>query len=367
MKRYSLISTVFVVAFVCCFLQIGEEQAAAAEKSKTVLTSPEPVNSPAKTESDAASAEGVPEITFEKVIHDFGNIDPKSKNICEFKFTNTGNSLLKITNVSKTCGCTPYTLEKMEYEPGESGVLKVEYNASSVPTKVKKKLIVSSNDAANPKVELAITAEIVAKVDYQPRKLDLLLNKENAGCPAITIKSLEGKPFSIKRVEVLAGGSKSTDKLITIDCNSSLEATEFVLQPKVDVEALQQELSGNIKIATTLPDGEEIIIPFEALPKFKVTPPSIIIYKAEPEKPVKREVWVLSNYDEDFEIESTSSQKGTVKILSQEKLENRYKLELEITPPPTKKGQKWFFTDLFFVNIKGGETLKIVCRVLYPR
>jgi len=371
MKRYCLTSTtVFVIGFACCFLQIGcQEQTAAAAESKPKLTATEPVNSPAETNSAAVPAEGGPEITFEKVVHEFGKIDAKSKNVCEFKFTNTGNSLLKITDVSKTCGCTPFTLEKMEYKPGESGVLKVEYNASNMSTEVRKTLIVSSNDAAKPKVELVIKAQIVAKIDYQPNKLDLLLNKENAGCPAITIKSIDGKPFSIKQVEVVIGRSKSIDKLITIDSNSSVEATEFVLQPKVDVEKLRQQpdISGSIQITITHPASDMIIIPFEMLPKYKVTPPSLIIYKAESQKPVKREVWILSNYDDDFEIESTSSKAGAIKVLSQEKLENRYKLELEITPPAIKEGQKWFFTDSLLVNIKGGETLNVACRILYPR
>jgi hypothetical protein len=102
------------------------------------------------------------------------------------------------------------------------------------------------------------------------------------------------------------------------------------------------------------------------MPRFKINPQSLIV-KAEPGKPATREVWVLSNYDEDFEVESTSSQEGTIKVLSQEKIDNRYKFELEITPPATEKGRKGFFTDTFFVNIKDGERLKIACRMFYLR
>jgi hypothetical protein len=348
-------------------LQIGcEEQAVAAEESKPELTVPEPTTGSAKAETAPQSVKGGPEITFEKVVHDFGNIEPGSKNICEFKFTNTGDSLLKITEVSKSCGCTPYTLAKMEYEPGESGTLKVEYDASKQPTSVRKTLSVSSNDEAKPKVELVIKAEIVSKIDYQPKKLDLSLNKGNAGCPAITVKSLDGKPFSIKGFKAI-GQLKPTENVITADYNSSVEATEFVLQPKVDVEKLREVSGGSIEITLTHPESDVISIPFEVLPRFKITPPSIIVYKAELEKPVTREVWILSNYDEDFEVESTSTQEGAIKVLSQEKIDNRYKFELEITPPATEKGQKGFFTDVFFVNIKGGERLKIACRMFYLR
>jgi hypothetical protein len=366
MKRNCLILTVLIVTSIC-FLQIScEEQTVAAEESKPELTAPEPTTGSVKAETAPQSVKGGPEITFEKVVHDFGNIEPGSKNVCEFKFTNTGDSLLKITEVSKSCGCTPYTLAKMEYEPNESGTLKVEYNASTQPASVRKTLSVSSNDEAKPKVELVIKAEIVLKISYEPKKLDLSLNKENAGCPAITIKSLDGKPFSIKGFKAI-GQLKPIENVITADYNSSVEATEFVLQPKVDVEKLREELGGRIEITFTHPESDVISIPFEVLPRFKITPPSIIVYKAELEKSVTREVWILSNYDEDFEVESTSSQEGTIKVLSQEKIDNRYKFELEIKPPATEKGQKGFFTDMFFVNIKGGERLKIACRMFYMR
>jgi hypothetical protein len=332
----------------------------AAEESKPELAAPEPASSSAKAETAPATVKGKPEITFENVVHDFGNIEPGSKNVCEFKFKNTGDSLLKITEVSKSCGCTPYTLEKMEYEPNESGTLKVEYHASSRPASVEKTLFVSSNDKAKPRVELVIKAEIVKKVDYRPKKLNLLLNKENAGCPAITIKSLDSLPFSIKGFK-----AKPIENVITADYNSSVVATEFVLQPKVDVEKLRR--GGRIEITVTHPENCLITIPFEVLSRFKTTPPTIIIYKAGLEKSVTREVWILSNYDEDFEVESTSSREGTIKVLSQEKIDNRYKFELEITPPAAMKGRKGFFTDTFFVDIKGRERLKIPCRMFYLR
>jgi hypothetical protein len=366
MKRNCLILTVLTVVSVC-LLQIScEEQAVAAEKSKPELVAPEPAAGSAKAETAPQPVKDGPEITFEKVVHDFGNIGPGSKNVCEFKFTNAGGSLLKITEVSKTCGCTPYTLAKKEYEAGESGTLKVQYNASGQPGSIRKTLFVSSNDKAKPKVELVIKAEIVLKIEYQPKELNLSLNKENAGCPAITIKSLDGKPFSIKEFKAV-GRFNPTEVPITADYNSSVEATEFVLQPKVDIEKLRKGLNGRIEITLTHPESGVIAIPFNTLPRFSITPPSLIIYRAEPEKPVTKEVWILSNYDEDFEVESTSTQEGAIKVLSQEKIDNRYKFELEITPPAADKGQKAFFTDVFFVNIKGGERLKVVCRVFYSK
>jgi hypothetical protein len=368
MKRNCLIPTVLIVVSVC-FLQIswGKQQAVAAKDSKPELTASKPEGNSVKAETAPAPGKRGPEITFAEVVHDFGNIEPGSKDICEFKFTNTGDSPLKITDVSRSCGCTTYALGKEEYEPNESGSLKAEYHASSQPGSVRKTLVVSSNDHAKPTVELVIKAEIVAKIDCQPNKLNLLLNKENAGCPPITIKSFDGKPFSIKEFKAFGQLNKSIEGVITADYNSVAEANEFVIQPKVNVEKLREETGGRIEITVARPGSDVISVPFEVLPRFKITPPSIIIYKADMEKSVTREVWVLSNYDDDFEVESTSSQEGDIKVLSQEKVGNRCKFELEIMSPATETGQKGYLTDVFFVKIKGGETLKVVCRMFYMR
>jgi hypothetical protein len=357
MKRNCLILTAFIVVCVL-LLQIGlQKQAVAAEKTKPELTAPKPAPPSAKAETPPEPNKPAPKIKFEKVTHDFGKIAPGTKNVCEFKFANTGDSLLKITKVSKTCGCTPYTLAKKVYEPGESGTLKVKYNASKRPASITRRLYVSSNDKANPKVTLIVKAKIVQKVDYNPERLNLLLKGENAGCPEIMLNSTDNKPFAIRQF-------KSTDNCITADYDPSVKAAKFVLQPKVDMEKLQKGLNGRVEISLTHPGYDTVTIPFAVLSKFKSEPSSIVVFKAAPQKPITKEVWILSNYDEDFEIESALSQKGTIKVLSHEKVDNRYKFKLEITPPPPV-GKRKFFNDVFLVNIKGGEKLRIICRGFY--
>ena len=89
-----------------------------------------------------------------------------------------------------------------------------------------------------------------------------------------------------------------------------------------------------------------------------------IILDAEPQKPVVRKLWVFNNHNEDFEIESTSSKSNIIRILSQEKVNNGYHLEVEITPPAAESGKK-IFTDVFSVTIEGGKELEIKCRGFY--
>jgi limonene-1,2-epoxide hydrolase len=312
---------------------------------------------PAQAGTAPKAGRPAPEITFEKLVHDFGEIGPGTKNICEFKFTNTGSALLKITNVSKSCGCTPFTLTKKQYAPGESGAIKITYHASGSPTSITKRLYVSSNDKEKPKVTLTIKAEIVAKVNHKPEKLNLLLKSENAGCPEITLTSRDKQPFTIKHLA-------ATGNVITADYDPLVKATKFILRPTVNIGGLQKSLRGQVNISLTHPECKNIRIAFDTLSEFKVDPRVVYIRNAELQKSVTKKVSVINNYGEDFEIESTSSKNGTVKVLAQQKVQNGYEFELKVTPPATDSKRR-VFTDVFFVKIKGGEQMQITCYGIY--
>ena len=301
----------------------------------------------------------VPRITFEKVIHDFGKIGPETSSLCEFKFTNTGDGILKITEVEKTCGCTPFTLAKKEYAPGESGTLQVRYYSDKQSGEATKQLFVYSNDEARPKVALAIKANIVAKVDHGPKKLELSFREKNAGCPKITLASLDNQPFSIRHF-------KSTADCITADFNPSMKATRFVLQPIVDMVKLEQTLNGRIEIELTHPEYKVVTIGVHALPRFSVSPRPIVVREARQNNTVTRKVRIQNNYKDYFELESVHSKKGIVKVLSSQKLSDGYELELNITPP-AQRGRASHFTDVVVLKMKDGRSLEIPCNGFYPR
>ena len=146
-----------------------------------------------------ASAEDVlPKISFEQTFCDLGRVGLGTKNSCEFKFTNAGQGLLRITNMKSTCGCTVAQLDKKEYALGESGTIKVTYAAPNTTTATQKSIYVSSNDKANPNVRLTIKAEVVQIVQALPAKLNLSLREKNLGLNRITLHSLDNQPFSIK-------------------------------------------------------------------------------------------------------------------------------------------------------------------------
>jgi hypothetical protein len=300
-----------------------------------------------------------PRITFEKVVHDFGNLGPHTSNLCEFRFKNTGNGVLRIGEVTKTCGCTPFSLAKKQYAPGESGTLKVKYYSDTQLGHITKNLSVHSNDRTKPDVTLALKAHVMTKVNYEPKTLSLLLKQENGGSPKITLTSVDGRPFSISHF-------KSTADYITADYNPSVKAMSFVLEPKVDMARLEKTLDGRIEIGLTHPECKTVTVGLRTVPKFRVAPASISVHGAKSQRQILKKVRILSNYGEGFDLASTSSKKGAVRVMSNTMVPNGYELELEIKPPPagTRAG---VFTETLFVNTKNGERLEIPCRVFYSR
>lgn len=319
----------------------------------------EPAAGGAKPEEAPAAGAGTAKIVFEKTIQDFGRIAPGAKNVCEFKFCNKGDGVLKITNVSKTCGCTPFTLEKKNYAPGECGTLKVKYNADKGHGSRARKLYVYSNDPANKKVQLTIKAVIVQKVEYEPTKLKYTLKGEKAGVAELTVRSIDNKPFSIK-------GFTSTGNQIIAEYDASQEATEIAVRTKINPDKADRNVNGRIEVRLTHPECPKVTVPYSILPRFQITPPSINVLNAKPAQATEKEVWILNNYDEDFEVESTSAKSGLIKVVSQEKVGKRYKLILEITPPPTKSRAR-IFTDTLYVRLKDGGKLEVPCRGFYAR
>lgn len=382
MKRNYLV-LVFLVIDCVLFLQIGcqprpfeglgQEQAGVAEGPETAPPAPKPAvvlrkESQEQPETDPALREpkaepapqidkGTPRIVFDKAVHDFGKVGTGTTNVGEFKITNTGDGVLEITKIGDCCGITT-ELSKEKFAPGESGVLKAVYRANPRATVIRQQVVVHSNDKTRPEFALTIKAEVIPKVVSNPKRLKLFLGEENASCPKITLSSVDDQPFSITAF-------KSTADCITADIDPSVKATKFVVEAKVDMEKLQKNLKGRIFVNVTHPQCDDVMILFDVLPKFTINPPLIIIFNAEPQKPIVRQLWVLSNYSGDFEVESVSSKDNNVKLLSKEKHSNGYQLEVEITPPAAEG--KTGFTDTFFLNIKDDEKVEIPCRGFYSR
>lgn len=300
-----------------------------------------------------------PKIEVEKPVLNLGEVGTDSKRTGEFRFTNTGKAPLKILQVHSCCGVATRGVKAgQEYAPGEKGALEFDYLTGSLPVPtVMRELRLQTNDPEQPIVSLTIKASIVRRVEYAPRNLKLFLKKDNAGCEDITIRSLDGTSFSI-------AGFRSTANTILAQFDPNAKATEFVLKPQVDMEKLPRNVRGVISIDLTHPECGNVRVPFDVLPEFTVNPVHLMVFNLRPEQPVQRDVWILSNYRDDFELESVSSQKGTIKLINKKKVDNRYQLQVEIAVP-AREGTDTMVADVLEVKIKDGGTVSIPFRGFY--
>lgn len=299
-----------------------------------------------------------PKIDLEKTVHDWGDIGPETRQTTQFKFTNAGQAPLKIIQVKACCGCrTKGVKNGQQYAPGESGTLELECDIVPYPGTMKRSISLLTNDPEQKVVALVIKGNIVRRVDYKPERLKLFLRQENGGCSDITLTSLDDKPFSIT-------GFRSTANALSAEFDPAVQATEFVLKPKADMEKLQRNLKGQVSIELTHPECKTIRMLYDVLPEFTINPPQMMMFNVKANQPLQREVWILSNYQDEFEIESVASQKGTVKLVEQKRVGNRYQLTLEITPPDPE-GERSVLSDMVEVKIKDGATLSIPFRGFY--
>jgi hypothetical protein len=298
-----------------------------------------------------------PRIKFDKLVHNFGQVGLKTENLCEFRFTNTGDGLLEIRQILASCGsCTVLELEKGRYEPGEKGIMKVKFYADTQPGQTTKNLTVYTNDRTNPNITLAVTATVISKVRFEPRELHLLLEQANAGNPKITLTSTDGKPFSISHF-------KSTADCITIDYDPSVKKAEFVIEPKINMARLADNMNGRIEIGLTHPECQAVTMGVRTVPRFRFNP--VLVRGVNPGDSFVRKVRIINNYDENFAIASVQSKKGTATLANTRAIGNGYELDVEIRPPAGENTR--IFTDTLLVSTGSGDELEIPCNVFYNR
>lgn len=126
------------------------------------------IKSDAESEVSAATvvAEGTPAFSFNEEFHDFGNIEEGLTVEHIFKFTNSGDAPLIISNAQGSCGCTVPQYPRNPIAPGETGEIKVSFNSAGRAGKQDKRVTLSANTVPNTYV-LNITSNVIAKTEQE--------------------------------------------------------------------------------------------------------------------------------------------------------------------------------------------------------
>jgi hypothetical protein len=104
-----------------------------------------------------------PRIVVEPASFDFGTVRPAGEVQKEFLIRNHGRAELVIASISTTCGCTAAMSETRTVKPGGSTALRVTLTAPGEPGKIRKSVLIKSNDPARPSLEVKIAATVAGR------------------------------------------------------------------------------------------------------------------------------------------------------------------------------------------------------------
>lgn len=143
----------FVFAAAVAMLTVGcqNEQSADGKRIEEIQTDGKIssiIRSPVSADGTVDTM-NVAKMVFEAPIFDFGEVDEGAVIKHEFKFTNTGKVPLVIQNAHSTCGCTIPDWPKDLIAPGQSGVIKVEFNTKGKVEFQEKPVIITANTYPN--------------------------------------------------------------------------------------------------------------------------------------------------------------------------------------------------------------------------
>ena len=111
------------------------------------------------------SQEKFAEITFKETIIDYGVIENGVDGKKTFEFKNTGDSPLIFSRIFSSCGCTIPKKPEKPIEPGESGIIEVEYDTKR--TGLFQKAITVNSNAKTPNIILRIKGEVLPEPDEE--------------------------------------------------------------------------------------------------------------------------------------------------------------------------------------------------------
>lgn len=113
----------------------------------------------------AACSRGEPQLTVETVQLDLGDVPNGEIVTRDVPVRNAGDAVLVVENISTSCGCTAATLDSMQLAPGESGTLRIEYDAGAhgpeLTGPMVRQVFLNSNDPAQPEVVIELAVNVI--------------------------------------------------------------------------------------------------------------------------------------------------------------------------------------------------------------
>ena len=107
------------------------------------------------------------ELSIDKEVHDYGNVEKGADGSCYFTITNTGTEPLTITRAKGSCGCTVPDWPREAIAPGASAKMKVTYDTKRAG-RINKSVTITSNAKNTPTKVVRIKGNVTVPAAPAP-------------------------------------------------------------------------------------------------------------------------------------------------------------------------------------------------------
>jgi hypothetical protein len=252
---------------------------AAATMRLAAQPSPPPPLPPAPAaggagENSVKSAEGGagPLIQFDQKEYNWGKVESGEFVKHVFTVTNTGTQTLEITRVHPSCGCTTAGDWTKRIEPGQSGVIPIQFNSAGKSGPITKTIDITSNAKDHPRETLFIRGTVWKSIEVTPQMpvINLVADATNSPSTSVRITTQADQPVEIS-------DPVSSSKSFTAELLTNTPGKEYKLIVTVLPPFAVGSPTATIDLKTSLPSTPILSVKVMATiqPEIQVSPPQL--------------------------------------------------------------------------------------------
>ena len=229
---------------------------------------------PPSSPGSGASPNAVgPRIQFASTTYEFGRVLVGAVVRHDFIFTNTGDATLEISGVYPKCGCTIAGAWSRQVEPGQVGVIPLEFNTSHFGgMTVTKEAVVMCTDKRETSLTLQLKGTIWKPIEVNPQMafLNLIADAPSNAPTTLHIVSSLDEPLTLSE-------PVSSNPSFAVELKTIKPGKEFDLVVQAVPPLRQGSVQGTITIKTSSTNAPKIEVSALAVvqPEVMVAPPQI--------------------------------------------------------------------------------------------
>jgi len=149
--------------------------------------------------------------------------------VVRFGFSNSGSNAVSILDIKSDCGCLSGQVDKMTYEPGESGAVTATFDLQGRSGLHRKKLLVITDEYDSDPIPLIVSTTIPFVYNISPQRLTWVGGQRAP--QSFSIINVTKTPFRIER-------AVSSKEGISVELKAVREGFEYelVVTPDADLE-----------------------------------------------------------------------------------------------------------------------------------